>query len=46
MSLEIKFDPIRDWRKENLDHLQEQKNRKDSGHFRRFHTDRKRVNEP
>ena len=44
LSLEIKFDSIRDWRKENLDSLaRAEKNRKESGHFRRFHTDRKRV---
>ena len=44
VNLEIKFDKIRDWRKENILALvKAEQNKKDSGYFRKFFSDRKRV---
>ena len=45
LNLEIKFNSIREWRKNNiLSLVQAEKNKKESGYFKRFFTDRKRVN--
>ena len=42
--MEIKFDSIREWRRNHLASLaQAEKNKKESGNFRRFYTDKKRV---
>lgn len=44
VNLEIKFDKIRDWRKENITALvKAEQNKKDSGYFRKFFSDRKRL---
>ena len=44
LNLEIKFDKIRDWRKENINAIiKADENKKDSGFFLRFYSDRKRV---
>lgn len=44
VNLELKFDSIRQWRRDNLRSLvRAEKNKDASGYFIRFHTDRKRV---
>ncbi len=42
--MEIKFDSIKQWRRNNLRSLAKaEENKKESGNFRRFYTDRKRI---
>ena len=44
LNLEIEFDKIRNWRKENISALAKaEQNKKESGYFRRFYSDRKRI---